>query len=45
MKTLLYNLIPYALLRAIRQSLQEARSYKLALQERPRIYGRHIDPL
>lgn len=45
MSTLLYRLLPSRVIRAIRITRNNARCYKLALRERPRVYGKHIDPL
>jgi len=45
MKSLIYSLLPYRVIRAIRRRRDKARRYKLALRERPRIYGKHLDPI
>jgi hypothetical protein len=45
MKSLLYSILPYPILQAIRRRRDKARRYKLALRERPRIYGTYLDPL
>lgn len=45
MKSLIYSLLPYRVIRAIRRRRDKARRYKLTLRERPRIYGKHLDPI
>ena len=45
MKTLLYKLLPDSVIQAIRRRRDKARRYKLALRERPRVYGTHLDPI
>jgi hypothetical protein len=45
MKSLIYSLLPYSVIQAIRRRRDKARRYKLALRERPRVYGNYLDPI
>jgi hypothetical protein len=45
MKSLIYSILPYWAISAIRRRRDKARRYKLAVRDNGRIYGTYLDPL
>jgi hypothetical protein len=45
MKSLIYSILPYSVIKAIRRRRDKARRYKLAVRDNGRIYGTYIDPI
>jgi len=45
MKSLIYSLLPYSVIQAIRRRRDIKRRYKLAVRDNGRIYGTYLDPL
>jgi hypothetical protein len=45
MKSLIYSLLPYSVIQAIRRRRDKARRYKLAVRDNGRIYGTYLDPI
>jgi hypothetical protein len=45
MKSLIYSLLPYSVIQAIRRRRDKARRYKIAVRDNGRIYGTYLDPL
>jgi hypothetical protein len=45
MKSLIYSILPYWAISAIRRRRDIRRRYKLAVRDNGRIYGTYLDPL
>ena len=45
MKSLIYSILPYWAISAIRRRRDKARRYKLAVRDNGRIYGTYLDSL